>query len=189
MSNYVVYLETTTFFYAPPVPTSQEDEDEWLVYQVTRGLTKQSDDVVPLSHDSFIEHQLTIVPSVPDPSVLEPAPSALARLPIIQVYSRRQETSSNTYPASVSSSSDPPLDDLPENLELPIALRKGIRTCKSTYPIANYVFYDHLSDVSSSLIAFLDSIFVPETVKEALSHPGWRDAMLEEIHALDENHT
>lgn len=26
-------------------------------------------------------------------------------------------------------------------------------------------------------------------MKEALTNPGWHDAMLEEIHALDENHT
>lgn len=30
---------------------------------------------------------------------------------------------------------------------------------------------------------------MPKTVKEALNHPGWYNAMLEEIHALDENHT
>ncbi|KAK3019401.1 hypothetical protein RJ639_004651 [Escallonia herrerae] len=34
-----------------------------------------------------------------------------------------------------------------------------------------------------------DSISIPKTVKEALSHPGWHNAMLEEIQALDDNHT
>ncbi|OIT32586.1 hypothetical protein A4A49_59450, partial [Nicotiana attenuata] len=189
VSDNVVYSETTPLFYSPPIPTSQEDEDEWLVYQVTHALTKRSDDVFPPSPDSSIEHQFTTVPSTPDLYVLEPTPSGLESPPIFQVYSRRGETSSNTCPAPISSSSDPPPDDLPENLDLPIALHKGIRTCKSTYAIANNVSYDCLSATSSSLIASLDSIFVPKIVNEALSHPGWRDVMLEEIHALDENHT
>lgn len=29
--NDVVFLETTPFFYAPPISTSQEEEDEWRV--------------------------------------------------------------------------------------------------------------------------------------------------------------
>ncbi|XP_070026458.1 uncharacterized protein [Nicotiana sylvestris] len=39
------------------------------------------------------------------------------------------------------------------------------------------------------MIASLDSISVPKTVKKALNHLGWSDAMLEEIHALEDNHT
>ncbi|KAK3003550.1 hypothetical protein RJ639_019485 [Escallonia herrerae] len=34
-----------------------------------------------------------------------------------------------------------------------------------------------------------DSVSIPKTMKEALSHPGWHNAMLEEIQALDDNHT
>ncbi|OIT33895.1 hypothetical protein A4A49_63580, partial [Nicotiana attenuata] len=97
----------------------------------------------------------------------------------------------DTCPAPVPASSDPPLPDPPDNLDLLIALRKGTRTCKSTYSVANFVSYDHLSSTSRSTIASLDSISVPKTVKEALNHPGWSDAMLEEteIHALEDNHT
>ncbi|OIT32260.1 hypothetical protein A4A49_57773, partial [Nicotiana attenuata] len=103
------------------------------------------------------------------------------------VFSRRRETN-DTCPAPVPSSSDPPLPDPPDNLDLPIALRKGTRTCKSTYSVANFVSYDHLSSTSRSMIVSLDSISVPKTVK-ALNHLGWSDAMLEEIHALEDNHT
>ncbi|KAH0781650.1 hypothetical protein KY290_001248 [Solanum tuberosum] len=112
------------------------------VYQVTHYVSP--------SLSSPIEHQSTVVP-------LPPAPSALAKPPIVQVYSRRRDTN-DTCPTPVSSSSDPPLLDPYEYIDLPIALRK-------------------------------DSIFVPKTMKEDLSHPGWSNAMLEEIHALEENHT
>ncbi|RVW87252.1 Retrovirus-related Pol polyprotein from transposon RE1 [Vitis vinifera] len=37
--------------------------------------------------------------------------------------------------------------------------------------------------------ASIDSISVPKTVTEALNHPGWKNAMLEEICALEDNHT
>lgn len=46
-----------------------------------------------------------------------------------------------------------------------------------------------MSSASTSFIATLDSIFIPKTVKEALSNPGWYNAMLDEIRALDENQT
>ena len=36
-------------------------------------------------------------------------------------------------------------------------------------------------------ITSLDSISLPNIVHEALSHPGWRSAMLEEMQALDDN--
>ncbi|OIT29830.1 hypothetical protein A4A49_55691, partial [Nicotiana attenuata] len=180
LSINVVFSETIPFFYAPPVFTSQGEEVEWLVYQVTRTLIEQSDDV-PSSPGSSIEHQSTIVPSTP-------APTVLARRPIIQVYSRRRETN-DTSPPLVPSSSVPLPSDPPEDLDLPIALRKGTRTCKSTYSIASFISYDHLSPTPRSLIASLDSISIDKTVKEALNHPGWSEAMLEEIHALEENHT
>ncbi|RVW33229.1 Retrovirus-related Pol polyprotein from transposon RE1 [Vitis vinifera] len=89
-----------------------------------------------------------------------------------------------TCPAPAPSSSDPSSD-----LDLPISLRKGKRHCKSIYSIANFVSYDHLSSSSSVLVASIDSISVPKTVTEALNHPGWKNAMLEEICALEDNHT
>lgn len=60
---------------------------------------------------------------------------------------------------------------------------------KFAYSVSNFIFYDYLSPSSNSLIAALNSISIPKTVKEALSHLGWHDAMLEEIKALDDNHT
>jgi len=178
VSNDVVFSETTPFFYAPPSSTIHGEKDEWLVYQVTHDFTKQLDDIVPATFGPSMEHQTIIVPSTtPDLSVF-------ARSPITQVYSRRQETN-DACPAPTPSSLDLTLLVPLENLDLPISLRKGTRTCKSTYSIANFVSYDRLSYTPRSLISSLDSISVPKTVNEALNHPRWSDAMLQKIHALE----
>ena len=42
---------------------------------------------------------------------------------------------------------------------------------------------------SCSFIASLDSISLPNNVPEALSHPSWRSAMIEEMDALNDNDT
>ena len=49
--------------------------------------------------------------------------------------------------------------------------------------------YDHLSSSLSVFLASIDSISIPKIVTEALNHPGWKNAMLEEIRALEDNHT
>ena len=46
-----------------------------------------------------------------------------------------------------------------------------------------------MSSQSCSFIASLDSISLTNTFQEALSHPGWHSAMIEEMDALDENGT
>ena len=46
-----------------------------------------------------------------------------------------------------------------------------------------------MSSQSYSFIASLDSISLPNTFQEVLSHPNWRSAMIEEMDALNENCT
>ena len=66
-----------------------------------------------------------------------------------------------------------------------MALRKGKRQC--AHPISLFVSYNHLSFSFCSFIASLDSISLPNTVCEALSHPRWRNPMVDEMQALDDN--
>ena len=42
---------------------------------------------------------------------------------------------------------------------------------------------------SRSLVPTIDFVPIPTTVDEALAHPRWRDAMLDELNALDHNVT
>lgn len=88
------------FFYAHPICTSQQDEDEWLVYQVSHCVSP--------SPSSPIEHQSSIVP-------LPPTPSRLEKPTIVQVYSRRRDIC-GTCPPLISSSSNPFLLDPSETL-------------------------------------------------------------------------
>ena len=74
-----------------------------------------------------------------------------------------------------------------QNDDLLIAFRKGKQQC--AYPISSFVSYNHLLFSSCSFIASLDSISLPNNVREALSHPGWCSAMIDEMQALDDNDT
>ena len=91
--------------------------------------------------------------SVPSAPTSEPAP-------VPAILDTPEPSTSTVAPDIVY---DPPDD-------LPIALRKGKRTC--TYPISSYVSYNHLSPPFYSFIASLDSITVPTTFYQALAHPG-----------------
>ncbi|GKF89853.1 hypothetical protein Tco_0263816, partial [Tanacetum coccineum] len=83
---------------------------------------------------------------------------------------------SDAHSDAPSGSNSPPPPLAPE-LDLPIALQKGKRTCR--YPISAFVSYNGLSTSSHAFIANLDSISVPKTVGEALAHSGWRAGMIE----------
>jgi len=80
--------------------------------------------------------------------------------------------------------------DLPEeNLDLPIALRKGTRSTRNPYPIYNFVSYHRLSSSYHSFVSSLSSVSLPKNLCEALDHPGWRQAMIDEMQALEHNGT
>ena len=115
-------------------------------------------------------------------SLPAPTPTLILVKPLItHVYSRCQNppVSSLTLAASTL---DPVSSD-----DISIALRKGKR--QHVHKISSFCSYNHLSSNSCSFIGSLDSISLPNTVCEALSHPGWRSAMVEEMQTLDDNGT
>ena len=73
--------------------------------------------------------------------------------------------------------------------DISIALHKGKHKC--TYPVSSFVSYHRLSPPTYAFITSLDSTSIPNSVHEALSHPGWQNAnaMIEEMTALDDNGT
>ena len=100
-------------------------------------------------------------------TLASPAPASVPSLtkpPITQAYSRHQNPPVSS-PTPATSTLDPVSSD-----DLPIALRKGKRQC--VHLISSFCSYNHLSSHSCSFITSLNSISLPNTVREALSHLG-----------------
>ena len=163
LRRYLVSADVKFFenvpFSSPPTHTSQGEANDLLVYTIAS----------------------LAAPPVPAPIKLAPPFPTPAKPRITQVYTRRQNPPIFGPPPAASTSDLVPDDDLS------IALRKGRRQC--VHPIFSFCTYNQLSSQSCSFIASLDSISLPNTFQEALSHPGWRSAMIEEMDALNGNGT
>ena len=85
-------------------------------------------------------------------------------------------------PRESSSNPDQVTDDLP------IALRKQPCSC-TLHPISKFVSYNALSSKCCAFTTNLDRIQIPKNVQEALEIPEWREAVMEEIRALEKNGT
>ena len=112
----------------------------------------------------------------------------------LQVYHRRHcavvphpfaEALVDSLP--ISSASPTPALPLADNL--PIALRKGNRSTSNLHPIYNFLSYHRLSSPYSAFVSTIFSVSLPKNTNEALSHPGWRQAMVDEMAALHSTDT
>ena len=122
------------------------------------------------------------------------------------VYSRRQASQQielNTSQADQKfepeiepkSESNSPVDvqgetceETGDNLDKPITLRKGVRSC-TTHPISNFVSYHRLSTSFQAFVTHLSfEETVPKNKHEALKNLKWR-VILEEMKALQKNNT
>ena len=73
--------------------------------------------------------------------------------------------------------------------DLPTALHKGKRSTVNPHPVYNFLSYHRLSPSYFAFVSALLSVSIPKTVHEALSHQGWKQAMIDEMVALESNHT
>lgn len=73
--------------------------------------------------------------------------------------------------------------------DLPIALHKGKRSTVNPHPVYNFLSYHQLSPSYFAFVSALSSVSIPKTVHETLSHQGWKQAMIDEMVALESNHT
>ncbi|KAL4036983.1 hypothetical protein IC575_000564 [Cucumis melo] len=80
------------------------------------------------------------------------------------------------------------LDEYDPSLDIPIALRKGTRSC-TKHPICNYVSSDNLSPQFRAFTVSLDSTIIPKDIYTALECPEWNNAVMEEMKALEKNRT
>ncbi|RDX86551.1 hypothetical protein CR513_32098, partial [Mucuna pruriens] len=71
------------------------------------------------------------------------------------------------------------------NIGWHIALRKGIHSTRNPHPI--YLRNYCLSPLYFSFVSSVSSITIPKSVCEALDHPGWRQAMVVKMQALEQS--
>ena len=80
------------------------------------------------------------------------------------------------------------LSNTQSDLDIPIALRKGRRSC-TQHPISNFISYAKLSSPFKAFTTGLSDVVIPRNINEALSTPQWKTAVLEEMKALEQNDT
>ena len=71
-------------------------------------------------------------------------------------------------------------------LNLPIAHRKGVRSC-TQHPLRSCISYSNLSPKFQAFVTSLDKIKIPSSVYEALTISEWHKAILEEYSVLEKN--
>lgn len=75
------------------------------------------------------------------------------------------------------------------NNDFPIALRQGTRSSRNPHPIYNFLSYHRLSAPYFSFVSSLSYVSLPKNIREALDHPGRRQAMIDEMQALEHSGT
>ncbi|KAJ9701816.1 hypothetical protein PVL29_006965 [Vitis rotundifolia] len=112
----------------------------------------------------------------------------------LQVYHHRPRVAAPLPFAEAPADSLPipsasPAPALPSPDDLPIAIRKGTRSTRNPHLIYNFLSYHQLSSPYSAFVSAISSVSLPKNTHEALSHPGWRQAMVDEMDALHSNGT
>ncbi|RVX04551.1 Retrovirus-related Pol polyprotein from transposon RE1 [Vitis vinifera] len=112
----------------------------------------------------------------------------------LQVYHRRPRVVAPLpFPEAPADSlpipSASPAPALPSPNDLPIAVQKSTRSTRNPHPIYNFLSYHRLSSPYSAFVSAISSVSLPKSTHEALSHPSWRQTMVDEMAALHSNGT
>jgi len=77
------------------------------------------------------------------------------------------------------------------DIDLPIALRKGIRECTKylLYPLSHFVSFKKCSPSHKSFLSNIHITSIPTTLSESLNCKNWRNAMNVEMLPLEKNNT
>ncbi|RVX07558.1 Retrovirus-related Pol polyprotein from transposon RE2 [Vitis vinifera] len=157
-----------------------------------------------VGNENYLSYDVTFFEDPPFFSTSESLPvSEVLPLPIIsppdavpsrpfQVYHRRHRVAVPLSLAEVPTDSLPipsasPAPALPPSANLPIVLQKGNRSTRNPHLIYNFLSYHRLSSPYSAFVSAISSVSLPKSTPEALSHPGWRQAMVDEMATLHSN--
>ncbi|KAK8913906.1 hypothetical protein KSP39_PZI024435 [Platanthera zijinensis] len=130
------------------------------------------------------------LPCVPSTHIdVSPPMSAPPPLPVIPLSpSPVSPPPSLSSPGPAFSATDAPVPEAQDDLDLPVALRKGVRAC-TQHPLAAVVSYDQLTPSRRHFALAISATTTPRTYQEALAIPHWKSAMDEEIATLTERGT
>jgi len=116
----------------------------------------------------------------------------------LRVYSRRQKnktildaTCQTSNPSSGNTTSTFDVNYVilvVNNMSLPIAQRKRVRSCIH-HPVFHFVSYQQLFSSYHSFVSKSSSVSIPRNLQEALSDPKWTTVMQEKMEALHKNKT
>ena len=143
--------------------------------------------------------QAEVSPSPPAPVTIFYPPEAPLSSPVssppLQVYQRRPRSAlpSTNTDTTVGTSLEPspsPFPPVPSpDSDVPIALRKGMRSTRNPSPHYVSLSYHRLSPSYYYCLSSLSSVSLPKTAGDAFAHPGWKQAMLDEMSALQSSGT
>ncbi|KAK2418425.1 putative mitochondrial protein [Trifolium repens] len=176
--GYRCYSPSTHRFYTSADVTFFEDLP---FFANSTAPTPDLDQVLPVPYFEYIESTplSSVSPEVPDTSSSIESPPPFNRYGI--TYERRDKPHDSAPAPSVNIPAPAP--------DVPIVIRKGNRSTRNPHPIYNFLSYHRLSPTYCAFVSALSSVSIPKTIQEALSHPGWRQAIIDEMSALDSNGT
>ncbi|XP_019256261.1 PREDICTED: uncharacterized protein LOC109234647 [Nicotiana attenuata] len=89
---------------------------------------------------------------------------------------------------AIETSSTGELSTFPCELDVPIAHKKGVRSC-TKHPLSNFVSYNSLSPSYRAFALCISFVSIPRNWREAFADSRWKQAMIEEMKALSKNET
>ena len=147
-----------------------------------------------MSHKASFTSACLFVPQLALPQLVLPSPdfpsppTDVVTRPL-QAYTLRPRlpigplVESSFVPQSSPASIPQPSNDLP------ICIRKGTRSTSNPHLVYNFLNFHRLSLPYFAFVSPLFTVSTHKSTSEALSHPGWKQAMAEEIDAFYSNST
>ena len=184
VSANVIFNESEYYYTSAVQPGTAPAETEQTEFEFLRyvGGIPLENQATPLESETESSSAMTPAEAQPNQSLAEEEQE-----PEIDNNQNSAEMEEDVT-TTISGSQTKTIDD---DLSWPIALRKGIRACRTNvrHPIGHYARYEKLGNEYKTFLTLLGDITIPNRVEEALQDPRWKAAMDEEMMALEKNNT
>jgi hypothetical protein len=185
------------------IPTAQEQEKMEAVISCSSPQPAKNGELNPTTHE---DNSVSVV-RYKNPLKVYTRRNKIVEAPHVEQPQPMERLSSHVDPDitnhEVNQSLETRREDVDPSINLPLAMRKEVRSKagkppvrygfeddnKNAKDIANHVSYESLSSTYKSFVASLQSVVIPKNWKEEKQDPKWKEAMLEELAALEKNKT